>query len=71
MGSGNFNFIITLNYSHRTGISVVHTEECEMYRVTGIYEKIDQYIKLNKIYAAGKIILEYLSMACVSILMLT
>lgn len=39
--------------------------------LTGIYEKIDQYIKLNKIYAAGKMILEYLSMAWVSILMLT
>lgn len=50
---------------------MVHTEEGEIYRVTGIYEKIDQYIKLNKIYAAGKIILEYLSMAWVSILMLT
>jgi len=57
--------------SHHSIISVVHTEECEMYRITGIYEKIDQYIKLNKMYAAGKMILEYLSMAWVSILMLT
>lgn len=71
MGSGNFNCLITLNYFHHTGISVTLTEEGEIYRVTGIYEKIDQYIKLNKIYAAGKIILEYLSMAWVSILMLT
>lgn len=50
---------------------MVHPEECEIYRITGIYEKIDQYIKLNKMNAAGKIILEYLSMAWVSILMLT
>ena len=57
--------------SHHSIISVVYTEECEMHRITGIYEKIDQYIKLNKMYAAGKMILEYLSMAWVSILMLT
>ena len=42
-----------------------------MHRITGIYEKIDQYIKLNKMYAAGKTVLEYLSMAWVSILMPT
>lgn len=31
--------------------------------VTDVYEKIDQYIKLNRMYAPGNIILEYLSMA--------
>lgn len=39
--------------------------------VTYVYEKMDQYIKLNRMYAPGNIILEYLSMAWVSIRMLT
>lgn len=37
---------------------------------TGNYEKMDQYIRLNKMYDPGNIILEYLSIAWVSILML-
>lgn len=39
--------------------------------VRNLYEKMDQYIKLNRMYAPGNIILEYLSMAWVSMRMLT
>lgn len=55
----------------RNNVVLESWQKSEIYRIIGIYEKIDQYIKLNKMYAAGKMILEYLSMAWVSILMLT
>lgn len=55
----------------RNNVVLESWQKSEIYRIAGIYEKIDQYIKLNKMYAAGKMILEYLSMAWVSILMLT